>query len=73
MVAVRHVNVLALAIMVAITVVNVGLVLNFAAASGQAPAAILSTETVFLIAALELAVVLLAYIFYKQQAFPEQK
>jgi hypothetical protein len=68
MVAVRQLNLLVLAIMIAITVVNLGLALNFAAASGQALAAVFSTEAIFLIAAIELAAVLLAYICYKQQA-----
>lgn len=69
MVAVKQLNVLVLAIMIAITVLNLGLTFNFAAASGVA---IFSTETIFLIAAIELAAVLLAYIVYKQQAFPAQ-
>jgi hypothetical protein len=70
--AVRQINVLVLAIMIAITALNLGLVLNFAAAGGYAPAAVFRTETIFLIAAIELAAVLLAYIFYKQRAFPPQ-
>jgi len=70
MVAVKPLNALVLAIMVAITVLNLGLVLNFAAASGHALEALFSTETVFLVAAVELAAVLLAYIVYRQQAFP---
>jgi hypothetical protein len=72
MVAVKQLNMLVLAIMIAITVVNLALTFNFAAASGQALAAIFSTETIFLIAAIELAAVLLAYVFYKQRAFPTQ-
>jgi lipoprotein signal peptidase len=72
MVAVKQLNVLVLTIMIAISVLNLGLTFNFAAASGAAFAAIFSTETIFLIAAIELAAVLLAYIVYKQQSFPAQ-
>lgn len=71
MVAAKQLDVVVLAIMIAITAVNLGLALNFAAIiSQQALVATISTETIFLIAAIELAAVLLAYVFYKQRAFP---
>ncbi len=70
MAGVKQLNMIVLFIMGAITLLNLGLTINFVAASGQALAASLSRESVYLLAGTELAIVLLAYIVHKQKTTP---
>ena len=56
--------------MAAITLLNMGLLVNFIAASGQALATLFNGQSIFLFAAIELAAVLIAYILYKQKTAP---
>ncbi|MCB1706103.1 MAG: hypothetical protein KDI17_14660 [Halioglobus sp.] len=70
MAGIRQLNIVVLSIMVAVTIVNMGLLVNFITASGRALAALFNGESIFLFAAVELAAVLLAYIFHKQKTSP---
>tara|TARA_R110002049_G_scaffold56036_20_gene154938 strand:+ start:2141 stop:2362 length:222 start_codon:yes stop_codon:yes gene_type:complete len=70
MTGVKQLNVIVIAIMAVITMLNMGLVLNFFAASGQTLAAAFNSQNIFLLAGAELAAVLLAYIVYRQKAGP---
>lgn len=72
MVGIKQFNMILLSIMAAITVLNMGLALNFVAASGRALAALFNSESIFLFAGIELATVLLAYIVHKQMTNPER-
>tara|TARA_R110002124_G_scaffold50103_1_gene146150 strand:+ start:6598 stop:6819 length:222 start_codon:yes stop_codon:yes gene_type:complete len=70
MAGIRQLNIVVLSIMAAITLLNMGLLVNFIAASGQALAALFNGQSIFLFAAIELAAVLIAYILYKQKTAP---
>ena len=65
MAGIRQLNIVVLSIMAAITLLNMGLLVNFIAASGQALAALFNGQSIFLLAA-----VLIAYILYKQKTAP---
>jgi Mg/Co/Ni transporter MgtE len=70
MAGVKRLNVIVIAIMAVVTALNMGLVVNFFAVGGQAFAAAFNSQNIFLLAAAELAAVLLAYIAYKQKIDP---
>ena len=70
MAGVKQLNVIVIAIMAVVTALNMGLILNFFAASGQALAAALNSQSIFLLAGAELALVLLAYVTYRQKTGP---
>ena len=70
MLGVKPLNMIVLGIMSAITVLNLGLILNFVTASGQALAATFDSQSIFLFAGAEFAAVLLAYIAHKQKTSP---
>ena len=70
MVGVRQLNMFVLFIMAAVTLLNMGLAVNFVAASGQALVATFNGQTIYLFAGIELVAVLLAYILHKQKADP---
>jgi uncharacterized membrane protein len=63
----KRMNMIVLSIMAAITLFNMGLAVNFFAASGRALAALFTNESIFLFAGVELIVVLLAYILHRQK------
>lgn len=64
-------NMLVFSIMAVVTVLNTGLVLNFFTASGQALATLFSSQSIFLLAAVELVLVILAYVLHKQKTTPK--
>jgi hypothetical protein len=66
MAAKKALNVLIMLIMVVIAMFNILLAINFIAASGQAFAAWFNSETIFLFAAVELVIVVVAYIAHRQ-------
>lgn len=58
-------NTLALSIMTAIIVLNTALAVNFVGASGRALAAVFNSQTIFLLAGVELIAVLVTYVVSK--------
>ncbi|MCB1687975.1 MAG: hypothetical protein KDI33_05795 [Halioglobus sp.] len=66
----KPLNVIVLGIMATVTLLNMGLILNFATASGQALVAAFNSQSIFLFAGAEFAAVLLAYILHKQKTLP---
>lgn len=70
MVGIRQLNMIVFSIMAAITVLNMGLLINFVTAGSQALATLFSSESIFLFAAVELAAVLVAYVLHKQKTTP---
>lgn len=57
----------ALSIMAAITLLNIVLAINFLSANGRALAAVFNSQTIFLLAGIELAAVLTAYVVSKHR------
>jgi hypothetical protein len=55
-------NTLALSIMVAITLLNIALAVNFLSANGRAMAAAFTSHTIFMLAGIELIAVLVTYV-----------
>lgn len=66
----RQINMIVFSIMAVVTVLNTGLVLNFVTASGQALATLFSSQSIFLFAAVELVLVIVAYVLHKQKSTP---
>jgi hypothetical protein len=60
-------NTVALSIMLAITLLNIALGINFLSANGRAMAAAFTSQTIFLLAAVELIAVLAAYVVSKNR------
>ena len=67
MLGIKQLNMIVLSFMAAITLLNLGLAVNFFAASGQALAALFNGQSIYLLAGVELAAVLLAYVLHRQK------
>ena len=63
-------HIIALSVMTVITVVNIGLATNLIFSGGSAVASALNSQNVFVLAALQLTLVMVAYVTTKQQRLP---
>ena len=60
----------AFAVMAVIIIVNIGLATNLAISGGTALTAVLNSQSIYLLVALELSLVLVAYVTAKQRRLP---
>ncbi len=59
----------ALVILAVVTLLNIGLAINFVSANGRALAAVFSGQSIFLLAGFELVTVLATYVVTKHRSF----